>query len=129
KRTAVALNYCRSSFYRIEKNPSPQVLAEERQKILNNLNLTSIEDEEVVGLYSGVLQEIGSIGISTRERGVVDASFGKSWQSLATVTAFGVLTDVTDMNYASLVKRGATSWWDYRGIEINRDMEMWKVEK
>lgn len=129
KRTAVALNYCRSAFYRIGKNPTQQVLAEERQKILNNLNLTSIQDEEVVDLYSSVLEEIGSIRIADRERQVVDAGYGKGWQSLATFTAFGVLTDVTDMNYASLVKRGATSWWDYRGLQVNRDMEQWKVEK
>ncbi|HEX6983744.1 MAG TPA: hypothetical protein VF170_00135, partial [Planctomycetaceae bacterium] len=129
KRTAVALNYCRSAFYRIGRDPSKQVLAEERQKILNNLNLTSIHDEEVVALYSAVLDEIGSIRIADQERRVVDAGFGRSWQSLATFTAFGVLTDVTDMNYASLVRRGATSWWDFRGMQVNRDMELWKVEK
>lgn len=129
KRTAVALNYCRSAFYRIGRSPTKQVLAEERSKILNNLNLTSLHDEEIVTLYSSVLDEIGSIHIAERERGVVDAGYGKSWQSLATFTAFGVLTDVTDMNYASLVKRGATSWWDFRGMQVNHDMELWKVEK
>ncbi len=129
KRTAVALNYCRSAFYRIDRNPSAQVLAEEQQKILNNLNLASIHDEEVVDLYTSVLDEIGSIRINDRERQVVDAGYGKGWQSLATFTAFGVLTDVADMNYASLVKRGATSWWDYRGLQINHNKDQWNVEK
>ncbi|MBA3316286.1 MAG: hypothetical protein M3552_21865 [Planctomycetota bacterium] len=129
KRTAVALNYCRSSFYRIHRNPGKDVLSEERRKILNNLNLTSIQDEEVVTLYSSVLDEIGSIHIADREKKVVDAGFGRSWQSLASFTAFGLLTDATELNYASMVKRGATSWWDYRGMQVNHDMELWKVEK
>lgn len=129
KRTAVALNYCRSAFHRIRQNPTKEVLAEEQRKILNNLNLTSIQDEEVVTLYSSVLDEIGSIDIADRERQVVHTGYGRSWQSLATFTAFGALTDVTEMNYASLVKRGASSWWDFRGLQVNRDMELWKVEK
>jgi hypothetical protein len=129
KRTAVALNYCRSAFHRIRQNPTREVLADEQRKILNNLNLASIQDEEVVSLYSSVLDEIGAIHIAERERHVVDSGYGKSWQSLATFTAFGVMTDLTDMNYASLVKRGASSWWDLRGLQVSRDMELWKVEK
>jgi hypothetical protein len=129
RRTAVALNYCRSSFYRINKNPNREVLSEEKRKILNNLNLTSIQDEEVVTLYSSVLDEIGSIHIADREKHVVDAGFGKSWQSLASFTAFGLLTDATELNYASMVRRGATSWWDFRGMQVSHDMELWKVEK
>lgn len=129
RRTAVALNYCRSSFYRIGRSPSKAVLSEEKRKILNNLNLTSIQDEEVVCLYSSVLDEISSIHIAEREKHVVDAGFGKSWQSLASFTAFGLLTDATELNYASMVRRGATSWWDYRGMQVNHDMELWKVEK
>ncbi len=129
RRTAVALNYCRSSFYRIGRSPTKAVLSEEKRKILNNLNLTSIQDEEVVCLYSGVLDEISSIHIADREKHVVDNGYGKSWQSLASFTAFGLLTDATELNYASMVRRGATSWWDYRGMQVNHDMELWKVEK
>jgi hypothetical protein len=40
--TAINLNYCRASFHRIRKYPNRQVLAEEQEKILNNLNLQGI---------------------------------------------------------------------------------------
>ena len=129
RRTAVALNYCRSAFYRIRQNPSEAVLAEERQKILNNLDLTAIQDEQVVELYSSTLDEISNIRIADKEHTVVSKSYGKSWKSLATVTAFGFLTDLSEFNYATMVRRGATSWWDFRGIQVNRDMDLWKVEK
>lgn len=129
RKAAVALNYCRSAFFRIEKDPSAAVLAQEREKILNNLDLTNIEDEAIVKLYTATLDEITSIRIADKEEKVVNKGFGKSWQSLATMTAFGFLTDVSEFNYASAVRRGATSWWDFRGIQVNRDMELWKVEK
>ena len=38
RQTAVALNYCRASFHRIQRTPSKRVLIEEQEKILNNLN-------------------------------------------------------------------------------------------
>ena len=40
--TAVALNYCRTSFHRIRRHPNKQVLVEERERILDNLNLNGI---------------------------------------------------------------------------------------
>ena len=129
RRTAVALNYCRSAFHRIRQNPTDAVLDEERRKILNNLDLTAIHDEAIVQLYTSTLDEISDIRIADQERSVVDKGYGKSWKSLATVTMFGFLTDISEFNYASVVRRGATSWWDFRGIQVNHDMELWKVEK
>src|SRR4051812_25609610 len=55
--TAVTLNYCRASFHRIQKSQSVHVLVEEQEKILNNLDLNGIADQEVVKLYTGVLVE------------------------------------------------------------------------
>jgi len=65
---AVALNYCRASFHRIRKYPSQIVMEEERQKILNNLNLNVIQDAEIIKLYSDVLEEIGQIKLSKKKR-------------------------------------------------------------
>ena len=59
--TAVALNYSRASLHRIRKNPSIRVLLEEQEKILNHLDLNGIADEEVLKLYSSVLDEISNI--------------------------------------------------------------------
>src|SRR4029079_2383371 len=53
--TAVALMYCRASCHRIRRCRSKRVLMEEQDKILNNLNLNQIADEEVVRLYTAVL--------------------------------------------------------------------------
>ncbi|MFP6769334.1 MAG: hypothetical protein VB859_14260, partial [Planctomycetaceae bacterium] len=66
--TAVALNYCRASFHRIRKNPSKAVMLEEQGKILNNLNLSGIADQEIIKLYSAVLDEIHQVEIAEKER-------------------------------------------------------------
>lgn len=129
RRAAVALNYCRGSFYRIRQNPSQEVLTQERRKILNNLNLTAIQDRKIVELYTSTLDEISNIGIARQERDVVKQSYGKSWKSLATVTAFGFLTDASSFDYAAMIRRGASSWWDFRGIQVNRNMNLWDVQK
>ena len=129
RQTAVALNYCTSAFYRIRRCPSSDVLRQEQRKILNNLNLSAIDDEEVIKLYSAVLDEVGQIQIADRERQVVDTSYDKAWQSMATFGAFSLLTEAADMDYASLIKKGANSWWDFRGLQISRDMDLWKTEK
>jgi hypothetical protein len=70
--TAVTLNYCRASFYRIQKMPTLRVLVEEQEKILNNVDLNGIADQEVIKLYTGVLVEISEIRLSDRERVVLD---------------------------------------------------------
>src|SRR5262249_18711450 len=64
---AVALNYSRAALHHIRQNPSKRVLYEEQEKILNHLNLNGVADEEVLKLYSGVLDEISQIQIADRE--------------------------------------------------------------
>ena len=41
--------------YRIRRYPTTRVMVEERDKILNHLDLNGIADEDVMKLYSGVL--------------------------------------------------------------------------
>ena len=79
---AVALNYCRAAFHRINKSPTADVLHEEQQRILNNLDLSSIDDVQVVKLYTDVIDEISQIELLAREKVIIaiitSACFGKS---------------------------------------------------
>ncbi|QDT38172.1 hypothetical protein [Stratiformator vulcanicus] len=129
KRTAVAMNYCRSSFYRIRKYPTPQVLAEEEQRILNNLNLNGIGDEEVIKLYSSVLDEIGDVRLSAREEKVVKNHFNRTVAERLTATALQVATELAEIDYITAARIGAGSWWDVRSSQIDRDKDLFNVEK
>lgn len=127
--TAVAMNYCSAAFYRIKKYPTPQVLKEERDKILNNLNLNEIDDEEVIRLYSGVLSEINGNELSKRERSILTDKHSqiqneKIWSRVVEASA-----NLATGNVVGLVNTGAGSWWDYRTLDWQRDLELWRIER
>lgn len=127
--TAVALNYCRASFLRIKRNPTKQVLVEEQEKILNNLNLNGIVDEEVINLYSGVLDEIGQIEIAERERIVMRNKYNEIFAERLSANVFLGATQIVTGQMVGAVKTGVESWWDYRTTSYQRDFDVWKVEK
>ena len=126
---AVTLNYCRASLYRIRCEPSPRVLAEERANILSNLNLAAIEDEEVLRLYTAVLDEIAAVRIAERDRIALQASHARGVSRHATATAFTLLGHAATADVAGAVRTGAGSWWDLRGMQVDRDQNLWKVDR
>ncbi len=129
KATAVALNYCRAAFHRIRQSPSKVVLAEEQEKILNNLNLSSIQDPEVINLYSGVLDEINQIGLADYERKLLKDNFKNTTRRKITWDALAFSTDLATAQFGSAVRNGANSWWDYRVTTIQKDIDILKVDR
>lgn len=128
-KTAIALNYCRASFYRMRKSGSKEVMFEEREKILNNLNLNGVGNEKVIKLYSSVLDEIGQVDIAEKEREYFKNKHKyHSRQKIAT-NALALTTDVLTLQFGNAVRTGANSWWDYRNIEAQKDLDVWRVDK
>ncbi len=129
RNVAVALNYCRASFHRIRKYPTQIVMEEERQKILNNLNLNVIQNGEIIKLYSDVLEEIGQIQLTDKEEELYDTKYKKSLRHELAFDALTVGLNLMTASYIGAVRTGANSWWDYRTFKWNRDNEMLKLEK
>lgn len=129
KLTAVTMNYCRASFHRIRKNPSKRVMHEEQAKILNNLNLRGIDDQEVISLYTAVLDEVGRESIAEKEKIVIQDGYKWNLRQQALSKAFILGAEVGTAQYVSAVKTGATSWWDYRSLTASRDVDTWRVDK
>jgi hypothetical protein len=127
--TAVTLNYCRASFYRIQKCPTLRVLIEEQEKILNNVDLNGIADQEVIKLYTGVLVEISEIRLSDRERVVLEDKYVNTLGTLLTADAFDFGTQLASSHYIAAVRTGARSWWDYRTSVNTRDLDMFHVDQ
>jgi tetratricopeptide (TPR) repeat protein len=127
--TAVTLNYCRAAFYRIQKSPRPHVLVEEQEKILNNLDLNSIADQEVVKLYTGVLVEISEVRMSDRERHVLNEKYRTSLGTLLTGDALDFGTQVASAQYVSAIRTGARSWWDYRNTATTLDADVFHADQ
>lgn len=129
RNTAIALNYCRASFHRIRKYPTHTVMAEEQEKILNNLNLQGIEDPEVIQLYTSVLDEITQIQMADKERHLTHTNHTSSVQRKITWDLLAVSADMATGQYGNAVRQGANSWWDYRGMVYKRDSDLLKVDK
>lgn len=126
---AVALNYCRASFHRIKRNGTKPVLLEEQEKILNNLNLNGIADQEVVTLYTKVLEEIGGETIAEVERKHLKSRFRRNLGRQAMASALLMSAQATSLQFGQAMLTGANSWWDYRNIKQTKDTAVWNIEK
>lgn len=129
RNTAVTLNYCRAALHRIRRAPSKKVLLEEQQRILNNLDLNQIDDPEVISLYRSILDEIGQVEISDRERVVIGEQFHRGVQRKLGTDFFVIGAQAATGQVGSVIQSGANSWWDYRSTQIKRDSDLWQVEK
>lgn len=129
KPTAIVLNYCRASFHRIQKTPSKRVLHEEQEKILNNLNLNPIADAEIIRLYTAVLSEIADVQIADQEREVIQSKHQRAVVEDVAISALAIGGQVATTQYVSALKTGAKSWWDYRALVFERELELWRVDK
>lgn len=127
--TAVALNYCRASFHRIRQSPTKDVLVQEEDKILNNLNLNGVVDEAVLNLYTGVLEEISKIGIAEHERDSIRKHHLRIFRHQVFQNAFAAGGQVMSGQFGNAVRTGVRSWWDYRTMAFNRNVDLWKVDK
>ncbi len=127
--TAVALNYCRAAFHQIRKSPTKATLVQQQEQILNNLNLDGVNDPEVIRLYTSVLEEISAIGIHDRERHLLHDQYRRSVTQKVTWDVLAFSTQIATAQFASAVRTGADSWWDYRNKTNGRDHELLKVER
>lgn len=129
RRTAVTLNYCRAALSRIRRYPSKRVLIEEQERILNNLDLNSIEDEEVINLYSAVLDEINQAQILETERRVISERTRRGMQRKIGADLFVIGAHVATGQLGNAVQSGANSWWDYRNTVMDREVQTWALER
>lgn len=127
--TAAALNYCRAAFHRIRQQPNKVTLAQEQEKILNNLNLDGVVDQEVIQLYSSVLDEIGQIGLADQERALSKQLYRSTVARKVTWDIVALGADIATAQVGSAVRTGASSWWDYRTTTTQHETDLMKIEK
>lgn len=126
---AVTLNYSRASFHRIRRNPTLRVLQEEQEKILDHLDLNGVADQEVLQLYSAVLDEIAQIQLADRERDLLKGKHRQQFQSQLGFSVLALTTQMATAQYASAVRTGAASWWDFRNFSTNRDLDIHRIDR
>lgn len=127
--TAVALNYCRASFHRIRRYPIHAVLAQEQEKILNNINLDGIVDREVIQLYTAVLDEINQIPMADYERRLTNKYHDTLQQKKVVWDLVSIGTDIASADYGDAVRTGVNSWWDYRIMDYQQQSDLLRIDK
>ncbi|MCA9090461.1 MAG: hypothetical protein KDA90_17715 [Planctomycetaceae bacterium] len=127
--TAITLNYCRASFHRIRSTPTDKVLQEEQEKILNNLSLAQLNDPDIVKLYTAVLDEIGNAGLADREKELYQTHHRSSLARKVTWDAVAFSTDLATAQFGSAIRTGANSWWDYRNMSYQHEVDLLKVDR
>lgn len=127
--TAVALNYCRASFHRIRRYESQRVLLEEQEKILDNLNLNGIDDEQVIRLYSECLDEIGQIKVAERDSETIQDRYNRTLQRQLGSTALVMAAQMATLSVEGAVRTGVNSWLDYRDLAWTREFDRLKIDR
>lgn len=66
--TAMLLNYCRESLYKIIEFNDRTVLDEEYGKLINNIDITRIQDDEAAKLIESLLRELSALKLNDVEK-------------------------------------------------------------
>jgi hypothetical protein len=78
--TAMLLNYCRESLYKITEFNDRTVLDEEYSKLINNIDVTRLQDDEVAQLIQLLLRELNALRMNEAERQFLSDAYNRHLQ-------------------------------------------------
>ncbi|MCX5757248.1 MAG: hypothetical protein NTU83_01820 [Candidatus Hydrogenedentes bacterium] len=79
--TAMLLNYCRESLYKIVEYNDRAVLDEEYGKLVNNIDITRIQDDEAAQLIESLLIELNALKLTETEKQYLMDAYNKRIQN------------------------------------------------
>ncbi len=79
--TAMLLNYCRESLFRIAEFNDRTVLDEEYGKLVNNVDVTRIQDDEIAEIFKLFLTELDALKLNADEKERIVAAYNRQIQS------------------------------------------------
>lgn len=78
--TAMLLNYCRESLYKITEFNDRTVLDQEYSKLINNIDVTRLQDDEVAQLIQLLLRELNTLRMNEAERQFLSDAYNRHLQ-------------------------------------------------
>lgn len=75
--TAMLLNYCRESLYKVVEFNDRAVLDEEYGRLINNIDITRIQDDEVAQLIELLLKELNALRLTDAERQYLTEAYNR----------------------------------------------------
>ena len=85
--TAMLLNYCRESLYKITEFNDRAVLDDEYSRLVNNIDITRIQDDEAAELIEALLTELNALRLNEAERRLLSDAYNQRIQA-AVMEAF-----------------------------------------
>ena len=77
KTMAVLMNYCRDSLCKIVDLSDRLVLDQEYQRLVNNIDVTKIQDDEIAAIIGRLMVELNDLKLSEIERGYIAQVYNK----------------------------------------------------
>ncbi len=136
--TAVALNYCHMSLYRIVAFNDRVVLDEEYGEIINNINLSKIRDEEILSLLKTLMDTISDFKLNEGDRGFLMKEYEQQVRR-ALYTSFSEVKDAVAgsttpyMAAAKALVKVGSLYSNYRNnvaaYRRTLDKSVWELDK
>lgn len=142
-KTALALNYAHASLYTITDFSDRIVLDQEYRNILSNINLSNIEDQEIIELLQRLLDTLSHFILDEKELKIIESvymnkienSFYSDIKNISSHVLMSVATNPLSMYSLgfSLILNVGDQAFNYRdNIDSYRtiiDNEIWKLER
>lgn len=135
--TAVALNYCHMSLYKIIQYNDRIVLDEEYSEIINNINLTKIKDEEIIELLRSLMDTISQFKLNEGDKKLLYSEYERQlsnafYSSFSSLSGMPISGNPYTMAATMLVSVGS-AYANYRNnMEMYRrqlDKSIWELDK
>ena len=135
-RAVLALNYVHSSLQKIIDYNDKIVLEEQYSEIINNINLTKIDDEEVINLLEGLMNTLTKFQINEKDKEIFQQKYEKKMEA-AFYEAFSnpgpiFAGDPLSAGISALVNIGS-SYANYtqkqKQYQEELDSSMWEIKK
>lgn len=139
--TALALNYAMVSLYKIESYNDIIILRQEYENIINNINLSKIEDEEIVELFTSLMDLDTQTEIYHKNKEFIERKYERKVKNALT-DAFsqGIVSVGSSLKYGASPYMAGTAalssigsvYFDYRRCleeyKEQRDESEWRID-
>ena len=137
--TVLALNYAKVSLVKVISYNDVIILEQEYDNIINNINLSKIQDYEIVSLFTGLMDILTQTKISAKQKEFVQRNFDKKVEkALYESFSSGLSSAMSNARdpytaCASALTSIGSSYFNYRqnleNYKDQRNEDEWKIDK
>jgi len=134
KASVMALNYMHFSLNKIILHNDKRVLEEEYEDILNNINLTSIHDEEIISIMKKLMDTLTLTKLTEKEKNFLNQKYEQALENAITVALTQGTNGASRMSNGDSLAIGlqlvSSSLAGYKQMQsLQQDKELYALDK